>query len=113
MNTLPSEFEKPEGLCALGEKAYEEIIALLVEFDLAHSGGHTKVFYSPPEWAARDEQYANRAVLVIMHDGGDHGDAFSFDREQYKIVDEMIERLKPHGIFPEQSTRWLTGIYKI
>lgn len=108
--TTPKEFAKPEGLSADGEKAYAAIAEFLRERDLLWSGG-CKVFYSPEEWRKRGEKYGLTSELVIVHDGGDHAAAFSYDHEQYKVIDALRERLLPLGLYAEQCTSWYSAIY--
>jgi hypothetical protein len=100
----------PEGLSELGQAAYTAIIALLKKKRIKIGDG--KVFYSPAEWAARGERYGNNAELVIVYDGERLGDAFSYDRENYKMIEEMDETLKATGTYSEQCTTWYSAIYK-
>ena len=105
-----TELERPEGLSDKGNLAYDKIMSFLEENGLTNTGG-CKAFYSPKEWQERGEEYGCDSVLVIVHDGGDHGNAFSYDREEYEVLDAMIEHLHPSGVYPEQCTCWYTAIY--
>ena len=109
---LPPEFAKPEGLSPLGEAAYETITKFLAAQELTYTGGHTKVFYTPAEWAERKEKYGLTSELIIVHDGGDHGEAFSYDKENYVAIDLMNTALGHLGLHAEQCTIWYTAIYK-
>ena len=103
--------ERPEGLSKAGNDAYDKIIAYLEEKNLTNSGG-CKTFYSPKEWEERGEDYGTDSELIVVHDGGDPGMAFSYDRECYETLDGMIDALKPLNVYPEQCTCWYSAIYK-
>lgn len=107
---MKPELAMPEGLSELGQAAYTAIIALLKKKRVKIGDG--KVFYSPAEWAARGERYGNNAELVIVYDGEQLGDAFSYDRENYKMIEAMDNALKTTSTFTEQCTTWYSGIYK-
>jgi hypothetical protein len=102
---------RPEKLSDLGNAAYDRIMEYLHEKGLTNTGG-CKTFYSPKEWADRGEDYGTDSLLIIVHDGGDHARAFSWDYEDYKTIEGMVETLKPLGLFPEQCTCWYSAIYK-
>ena len=99
----------PEGLSELGQAAYDAIVAFIKKKRIKVTG---KIFYSPAEWTARGEKYADNSELVVVYDGEQIGDAFSYDRENYKMIEAMDELLKPTGTFTEQCTTWYSGIYK-
>lgn len=102
---------RPEGLSNLGNSAYDRIMEYLIANDLTNTGG-CKAFYSPKEWKERGEDWGIDSELVIVHDGGDHARAFSWDYEDYKTIEGVVEILKPLELFPEQCTCWYSAIYK-
>ncbi len=111
--------EKPEGLDAEGERAYDAIVGFLVARRMTYTGG-CKTFYSPKEWRERGEKYGRESVLIVAHDGGEHASAFSFDAcyvtgraEEYEPCESMQEALGEVGCFAEQCTCWYTAIYSL
>lgn len=107
----------PEGLDPHGRHAYEIVIAFLKEKGLTYTGG-CRAFYSPEEWRARGEEYGLTAALIVCHDGGSVGRAFSYDAvyvrgaaEEYADVEEMNGRLVSLGFHAEQCTTWYSAIY--
>jgi len=105
-----TDLQRPDDLSDKGKQAHAAIVAFLEKHKLTYTGG-CKAFYSPKEWEERKEDYGCDSVLVVVHDGGDHGDAFSYDRGNYKILDKMYELLKPLGFYSEQCTCWYSAIY--
>ena len=105
-------FEQPQGLSPEGQTAYKVVYAFLAEHDLLESGGGT-VFWHPKAWSERGERYGASSVLVITHDGGDHADAFDWDRENFNLLDALNQTLAAQGLFVEQCTSWYSAIYKL
>jgi hypothetical protein len=110
---------KPEGLDETGERVYAVIAVFLKSRGMAYTGG-CRVFYSPKEWCERGEQYGKKAVLIVVHDGGEHARAFSFDAcyvngraEEYEPCESMQDALGEEGCFAEQCTCWYTAIYSL
>lgn len=99
----------PEGLSELGQAAYHAIVGFLKKKKIPVG---SKVFYSPAEWTARGESYGTESELVVVYDGERCGDAFSYDRENYKLIEQMDALLKATGTFTEQCTSWYSAIYK-
>lgn len=128
MTTLnkTSNLNMPEGLGDAGRRAYEIITSYLKQHDLTNTGG-CKAFYSPTEWAAREEQYGTEAHLVVVYDGGDMRPAFSMDaaydldcaiyqetgksRTPYALYEGMQEKLRAAGLYFEECTRWYSAVY--
>lgn len=102
----------PAGLCPLGQAAAEAILAVLRREDRADAGG-CRAFYSPAEWEARGEKYGQDAVLIVVHDGGDHMAHFAYEREDYEAIDRMADALRPLGLYSEQATVWYSAVYRI
>ena len=101
---------RPEGLCERGNLAYDTIVKFLKENKLDNTGG-CKTFYSPKEWAKREE-YGSGSLLIVVHDGGDHANAFSWDYEQYKTIEALGKKLHEAGeMYSEQCTCWYSAIY--
>jgi hypothetical protein len=107
---MRKELEMPEGLCAKGVAAYNAIVALLEKRNALDTGG-CKAFYSPAEWRERGEDYAQNAVLIVVHDGGDHAPYFNWDYGYARGIEAVMAALLPHGVFAEQATSWYSGIY--
>ncbi len=100
----------PAGLSPQGTTAANVILEFLQEKDAAYHGGGGK-FYSPEEWADRGEQYGLRSQLIITHDGGDHAPAFNIDYGAYEFQEELVGRLRNHGLYVEQCTSWYSAVY--
>lgn len=92
--------------------AWAQIVATLVALGLAKPCG-CRTFYTAREWQARGESFGEGAILVVVHDGGNVGDAFSYDRENYEAIEAMNAALAPLGLFAESLTTWSTGIYHV
>jgi hypothetical protein len=105
------DYGMPDGLSLAGQQAYATIIIFLTERDLLHSGGQKQVFWSPAQWAQRQEDFGRGAELIILHDGGEHAGAFNLDYERYQLHDELTVRLDAHGLWCEQQTSWYSAIY--
>lgn len=110
---MDKNLEKPAGLSKLGEKAYDTIMAVLIEHGATETGG-CKAFYSPAEWKARGERYGLGSELIIVYDGGDHGRFFSHDLDfpKYTCLTRMVEALKKVGVYSEECTGWYAAIHK-
>jgi hypothetical protein len=119
---MTHDLDMPAGLTARGKKAYQIIRDFLHNFGvnpddpdtresvLEYTGG-CRAFYSPQEWRERGEYGGERAVLIVVYDGGDVGYAFEYDFEQYSIVDRMMEALSRAGFIAEPINGWSTAIY--
>lgn len=117
------DMEMPEGLSALGKKAYETIMAHLRKNYATHAGG-CKAFYSPKEWEDRGEKYGTGSVLIVVYDGGDHRQYFNLDaafiwnpilgRDQacYAWTEGMNKVLSEAGFYYEECTGWFCAIYE-
>lgn len=102
----------PEGLCKKGKLAYDTIVKYLKENGLDNTGG-CKTFYSPKEWKERGEDYGTVSLLVVVHDGGDHARAFSWDYEDYASIEGLNKDLmEVGGMYSEQCTCWYSAIYQ-
>lgn len=112
----------PPGLTRRGQQAYDIIRQFLHDFGrdpeedprtenaLEYTGG-CRTFYSPQEWRDRGEYGGERAVLIVVYDGGDVGYAFDYDHEQYAIVDKMAAQLGKAGFMAEPINNWSCAIY--
>lgn len=109
---LPPEFAMPERLSAEGQRAWKVITDFLQRRKLTHSGGHDKVFYSPEEWKRRGEEEVG-GELYIIHDGGEHARAISWEAEDEKSREALQTQLRSAGMFMEQITYVTSGVYKI
>jgi hypothetical protein len=103
--------EKPAGLSETGEKAYEAIVSVLKRFKATNTGGCT-VFYSPKEWADRDESYGRDSHLIVVYDGGDHRGAFEPEgRADMALHKAMTKALDEIGVYVEPCTCWYGAVY--
>lgn len=102
----------PTKLCPLGQAAAEVILAVLRREDRARTGG-CRAFYSPAEWEARREAYGQDAVLIVVHDGGDHMAHFAYECQDTEAINSMADALRPLGLFSEQATVWYSALYRI
>lgn len=110
----------PPGLTRRGQQAYDIIRQFLHDFGrvagdpdesgLEYTGG-CRTFYSPQEWQSRGEYGGERAVLIVVYDGGDVGYAFDYDHEQYAIVDKLAAKLNEAGFMAEPINGWSCAIY--
>lgn len=99
----------PEGISPRAKQAYDVIIAFLIEQDLTFTGG-CKVFSTPEEWQG---EYGKNSLLVILYEGADVGDAFSYDRERYSLIEALDAKLAEIGLFSEQCTSYYSAVYEI
>ena len=106
-----TDLQTPSDLTTLGKTACETIVAFLKKKKLTNTGGG-KAFYSPKEWKERGEDYGTESELVVVHDGGDHARAFSWDYEDYTTIEALNVELAKIGLFAEQCTTWYSAIYK-
>ena len=116
-NTTHSNLTAPATLSKKGKEAVQKVLDVMAKHGLDATKedftGGCRAFWTPEEWAARGEEYGRKSVVVVVHDGGDVGNFFSFDREQYKLVEEMNDALGEIGLFAEQCTCWYSAIYPI
>ncbi len=92
--------------------AAEAILAFLREKNLTDHGGGGK-FYGPEEWEDRGEDFGTGALLIVIHDGGEHAPAFNWDYEDYNLVEELRRSLEKVGVYVEQCTSWYSAVYPI
>lgn len=109
---VPPDFAMPQGLSAEGRAAWHAITSLLGQHDALKSGGHTHVFYSPEEWAAKREQYGEGSELIVVHDGGSHAPYFNGDYGASQLLTRMTLALAKVGCYPQPMTCWGTAIHK-
>lgn len=121
MLDLPPDLAMPNGLSARGFQAWELIVQFLARHSLTDAGG-CKAFMDPKEWKARGGEYGTRSVLIVFHEGGDIGHAFSYDRcyergsgraSSYAKLEAMSDELKKIGLYAEQCTRRYSAIYEV
>jgi len=98
----------PTPLSRKGRQAATVIRNFMKKYDLG-SGGCT-TFYSPQEWADREEDYGTESELVIVYDGGDLYDVMNGYR--YKLEDELTKALDKVGVYFEPCTSWYCAVYE-
>jgi hypothetical protein len=76
------------------------------------SGGGCKAFYSQKEWRDRGEEYGRKAVLIVVHDGGDLAPFFSWSYGQEEKQAAMRAALGKEKMWAEACTGWYTAIYE-
>ncbi len=103
--TIPEKQLTPKGRAAA-----EAILAFLREKNLTDHGGGGK-FYGPEEWEDRGEDFGTGALLIVIHDGGEHAPAFNWDYEDYNLVEELRRSLEKVGVYVEQCTSWYSAVY--
>ena len=106
----------PAALSKKGKEAVQKVLDVMAKHgcNLAEDvTGGCPAFRTPKEWAARGESYGLKSVVIVVHDGGDVGNYFSFDREQYNLVEEVNAALGEIGLYAEQCTCWYSAIYPI
>ena len=99
----------PEGLSERGRQAYDIILSFLMEHDLTFTGG-CPAFVHPDKW---DGDYGKNSILIVLHDGGDVGRAFSLDKYEYDLVEAMDKKLEKIGLYSEQCTLYQSAIYEV
>lgn len=105
------DISKPPGLSEKGAKAHEIIVSVLQRFGATYTGGCT-AFYSPKEWADRDESYGRDSHLIVVYDGGSHRAAFEPEcPEETVIHTAMTKALDEIGAFIEPCTGWYGAVY--
>lgn len=102
----------------LNNEAAQEIAKAIVrviqrQTDCEPCNPGCRTFYSQDQWLARNEQYGNKAVLVIVHDGGDFAPFFNWDYCDYEAVEAMRVGLEKIGYYVEQCTSWYSAVYAI
>ena len=112
MSDLITDWPIPAGLSKQGRAAAKAIVEFLTEHGMTDHGGSGK-FYTPREWRDRGEEYGTRSLLIITHDGGDHAAAFSWDYEQYELMEQLRGRLSKIGVYVEQCTSWFSAVYPV
>lgn len=100
----------PQGLTLHAQAAWRTIVAMLKKHEATYTGG-CKAFYSPAEWAARAETYGRDSLLIVVYDGGEVGDFFGYEREQYSLIEKMTEELHAIGCYAQACTGWYAAIY--
>lgn len=76
----------------------------------AETGG-CRAFYTGEEWRERGERYGQGALMIVVHDGGDHAPYFNWDYGAYPAMEKMNKTLEKVGVWAEQCTGWYTAIY--
>jgi hypothetical protein len=97
---------------SLATAAHRTICTFLRRRKLTFTGG-CRAFYSPEEWRGLGHSCGPGALLVVCHDGGSVGDAFSYDNGRYKLIEAMARELAKIGVFAEQATTTHTVIFPI
>jgi len=104
-----SDLLPPEGISPRAKQAYDVILPFLIAHDLTFTGG-CQVFHRPEDW---DGDYGKGSVLVILYEGASAGNAFSYDREQYPLIEALDKELAKIGLFSEQCTTYYSAVYEI
>jgi len=91
-------------------RAYTEMMAFIRRRKITTGG--CRAFYSPREWAARNEKYGLDAVLIVVHDGGGLAPACNLDYQDYQLHDALQKQLAEAGFYLEGCTTWYSAIYK-
>jgi hypothetical protein len=108
-----NDFDIPEGLSELGQRAARAIVAYARHiFGPDSSGGGCRAFYTPQEWRDRGEQYGLGSELIVVYDGGDLYQLLNMDAGNWSIYDEMDTRLRKQGVYAEECTCWYGAIYQ-
>lgn len=105
----------PTGLTPEGKKAYRTILKILREQEMTYTGGCTP-FYSPRQWAAREEQYGADSLLIVVYDGGDLAHVFNGDQASengYCFHESLRKALEEAGFYVEECTNWYSAVYKL
>lgn len=120
------DLDMPEVLDDSGRRAYAVIVAYLKGRGFTDNGG-CKTFYSPAEWAAREESYGTKSRLVVVYDGGAIRPVFSMDaaydldcaayrqtgkqHTPYALYEGMQAKLREAGLYFEECTGWYSAVY--
>ncbi|WP_422626945.1 hypothetical protein [Rhodococcus sp. (in: high G+C Gram-positive bacteria)] len=108
---MSNEWNVPDGLNPLGKTVAETIRKFFVDQQIdRHDGGGS--FYSPQEWADRDEEYGLGSLLVITHDGGSHAVAFDPEYHGSGVQESFRKELSAIGVYVENCTSWYSAVYK-
>ena len=100
----------PDGLDKHGLAAVSVVRAVLDQHGATWTGG-CRAFYTPAEWTDRGESYGKDSLLIIVHDGGDVGGFFNYDKLRYERIEAMNKALERCGLRAEPCTSWYTAIY--
>lgn len=111
------EYERPAGLTAAGNKAYDLILAFLKERGLPTGGNNDpKPFYSPREWQERGEEYGQGSELIVVYDGGSIRHLFEAGAardDNYKDYEALRALLRTNRLVVEEQTSWYSAIYAV
>jgi len=99
-----STYEIPDFYSDKAKKICEAMITFFHKNDLFFSGypEGDKVFLCCDN---------ENQLIKISHDGGQHGDAFSYDNLQYEMIEKMDQMLERYGVYSEQINSYSSGIY--
>jgi hypothetical protein len=111
MKVKADKWDIPDELPKEIRMACRKILEVAGTDSVVYTGGCTP-FYSAKQWKDRGEEYGTEAELVIVHDGGDFSEYFSYMSEYPKLQDRMNEALNKLGLYAEPCTCWYTAIYK-
>lgn len=104
---LHSDWDMPENLSDAGQRSCEVIRNYIATYDLDFTGG-CKVFYSPLEWKAREEDHGCDSELIICHDGGTLS-----EMNMSTCLSEITDILGPEECWVEGCECWYSAVYKL
>ncbi len=104
----------PTGLTRKGRKAAFLIRRFCIDHDLVNN---EKLFCTPREWTGRGEDYGQGAVLILIHECCEAGEALSHDKaydapRPYHLLNELTKKLRDEGFFMEEMYRWAAAVYE-
>jgi len=104
----------PKGLTRQGRKAAFLIRRYCIDNDMVNN---EKLFRTPEEWTGRGEKYGEGAVLILIHECCEAGEALSHDKayeapRPYHLLNELTEKLRDEGFFMEEMYRWAAAVYE-
>lgn len=96
----------------VGSPAAKFAVTLIAEFlkDEGLDWTDHHAFYSAEEWRKREEEFGNDALLVVVHDGGDHSFAFNWDKGRHDLIEKLNRKMLRHNFLVEQCTSWYSRV---
>lgn len=103
----------PKGLSMRGRKAAFLIRRYCIDNDMVNN---EKLFRTPEEWTGRGEEYGEGAVLILIHECCEAGEAISYDKacevpRPYHHLEELSKILRDEGFLMEEMYRWAAAVY--
>ena len=98
----------PPDLCPAGKMAAQVIVQFLLAEGLTYPGG--PAFRSPEDKDYAEEEFADDALLLLFHDGGDIKTCVSREWGEQELIDRFENHLLRHGFVRKACMGWYSAI---